>query len=233
MKKWLNSPAGAMLVAVFLTIIVFVETIFSPSAPFFWLYAALAIVIPVYAGMGKFSWKYLKFTFSDTWKIVILIFIGMEIWDVGSNLGFQAWMESLGKGADPNYSLQAAIPNLATVAAARLGTTQNVTMGLYALFFIFWAPVGEEFFYRGYLQKNLAKKLSVSAAIIIMAAFFGLRHAIHFFYLWPNLPIGPMMFWTVNAAVWGVFMGILYKETRSVSICIGAHFISNIIIFFI
>jgi membrane protease YdiL (CAAX protease family) len=232
MKKWLNSPAGAIAATFFLTIVVFLETIFSPSAPFFWFYAALAIVIPLYVGIEKFSWEYLKLALADNWKMIILIFIGMEIWDVGSNIGFQIWMNHLGKGADPNYSLEAAITHLASVAALGLGTTQNVTMSLYVLFFMFWAPVGEEFFYRGYLQKNLSRKFSVLASVGITAIIFGIRHGIHFFYLSP-LPVAPMIFWIINATVWGIFIGLLYKNTKSLTICIAAHFLSNIIIFFV
>jgi len=232
-KEWLNSTAGAFIIAIAMTVLVCIETMFSPSAPFFWLYAALAIAIPIYAGMEKFSWAYSKFTIVEYWKIMVVIFIGMEVWDIGSNLGFQAWMNYLGKGDDFNFSMNAAIPHLASVAAARLGTTQSVTLGLYGLFFMLWAPIGEEFFYRGYLQKNLTKKLGSSFAIIIMALIFGLRHSIHFLYLWPELPIGPMIFWAINATVIGALLGVLYKKTNSVSICIVAHFLANVIIFFV
>jgi membrane protease YdiL (CAAX protease family) len=49
----------------------------------------------------------------------------------------------------------------------------------------------------------------------VSAAFFGLRHATHLFFLRPNVPLVAAGSWVVGTFVFGWLMSYLYEKTRS------------------
>jgi membrane protease YdiL (CAAX protease family) len=63
----------------------------------------------------------------------------------------------------------------------------------------------------------------------VSAAFFGIRHATHLFFLWPNVPWIAAASWAAGAFVFGLFMSYLYEKTRSLYPLMLVHAGVNII----
>jgi uncharacterized protein len=76
------------------------------------------------------------------------------------------------------------------------------------------APITEEFIFRGIILNRWSEKWNVSTALIASSLFFGCLH-IH--------PIGLSMF--------GLIMGLLYIQTKTLWIPIACHAFNNLIAF--
>jgi membrane protease YdiL (CAAX protease family) len=213
-RNGLQSNIGVIGIATALTIIVLVESIFPPWAPYFIIYAGLAILIPLLLHTYHFGpfWTVLK----NNWRIILIIFAIAFILDEGiSSWLYQHILNSLGIGGNPYYSIDAALGLLASTAAQKFNITYDQAMLLYALFILVWAPIGEELFYRGYIQGVLRQHGSFKMATLVSAAFFGIRHAAHFFFLWPNVPLVAAISWAASTFVFGLLMSYLYEKTHS------------------
>jgi membrane protease YdiL (CAAX protease family) len=153
-RTWLLSNIGAIGISIGLTVIVLVESIFPPWAPYFILYALLAIALPLVLRTCRFGsfWTVLK----TNWRLVSIVLAIAVIWDGGIITWlYEHILGSFRLGDNPYYSLNAAIGLLTDTAARKFNITSNQAMMLYALFVIVWAPIGEELFYRGYVQEIL------------------------------------------------------------------------------
>ncbi len=213
-KDWSLTEAGAIWISVILTVIVLLESKFPIWAPFFILYAVLAIVIPIYLKTYRFG-SFAQ-TLKDCWKVTLLILVLAVFFDQVVFSWLSQWiLDTLGVGASPFYSLNAAFATMIAAIAQKFAISTDAAQMLFAFFLIIWAPIGEELFYRGYLQGVLRKNGSFRFAAIISALFFGFRHATHFFLLWPAFPWVAAASWVVSAFVFGLFMSYLYEKTRS------------------
>jgi membrane protease YdiL (CAAX protease family) len=228
LRTWLLSDIGVVGAGIGLTLIVLAESIFPPWAPYFVVYALLAIAIPVALGTYQFGslWAVLR----SNWKLILGLFIIVLIWDEGITTWlYERALAALGLGGNPFYSLNAALETLAAAAALKFGITPDTAMMLYALFIVVWAPVGEELFYRGYIQGVLRQSWGFKASALVSAAFFGLRHATHLFFLWPNVPWVAAGSWVAGAFVFGLLMSYLYEKTRSLYPLMLVHAAVNLI----
>ena len=210
----LLSKIGIIGIATALTIIVLVESIFPPWAPYFIIYAILAILIPWLLRTYQFGsfWTVLK----NNWQITLIIFAIAFILDEGIFTWlYEHILIGLGLGGNPYYSVDAALGLIASNAAQKFNITPDQAMMLYALFILAWAPIGEELFYRGYIQGALRKHGSFRMSALVSATFFGIRHATHFFFLWPNIPLAAAISWAVSTFVFGLLMSYLYEKTHS------------------
>jgi membrane protease YdiL (CAAX protease family) len=79
----------------------------------------------------------------------------------------------------------------------------------------FVGPIGEELFFRGYLQTRFRERWGVWPAILITAAAFGLFHM--------DLAQG------IAAATLGVYMGWAVERTGSIRPAIVAHIANNVV----
>lgn len=84
---------------------------------------------------------------------------------------------------------------------------------------IFFAPVVEEIFFRGFMQPAVAKKTGAFLAIIITALIFGVSHTQYLDY--------KAAFYSVTAI--GLILGITRHLTGSVMPGIFAHFFNNLL----
>jgi membrane protease YdiL (CAAX protease family) len=228
LKSWLLSGTGVVVVASVLTLIVLAESIFPPWAPYFIIYAILAIVIPLALKTYQFGsfWKVLR----SHWKLILGIFVLALAVDEGLfTLLYQRILDGFGVGGNAFYSLNAAVNVMTGAAAQKLNITQDAALMLYALFLVVWAPIGEELFYRGYMQGVLRKIGGFRMSALVSAAFFGIRHATHLFFLWPNVPWVAAASWVAGAFVFGLFMSYLYEKTRSLYPTMLVHAAVNII----
>ncbi|MBN1440997.1 MAG: CPBP family intramembrane metalloprotease [Anaerolineales bacterium] len=213
-KEWLLSVPGVFIAAAALTLIVLAESMFPAWSPYFMVYAALAIILPLVLGTYPFG------SFAEVirkhWRLTLGVFLAAVIVDQGlAGWAYQRILDSFGVGANPFYSLEAALKTLADGAAFKFGISPEAAMALYAVFLLLWAPVGEELFYRGYMQGALRSPLGFGGSALASAAFFGIRHATHFFFLYPRIPWGAAAAWVVSAFVFGLFMSFLCEKTRS------------------
>ena len=180
LKALLLSTKGVIGIASALTLVVLAESIFPPWAPYFIMYAVLAIFIPL--ALKTYTFGSFRRVMSSKWKLILGIFVLAVIVDEGmANWLYQRILEGFGVGGNPYYSLNAATEVLANEAARKFAITHDAAMGIYALFIVVWAPIGEELFYRGYMQGMLRQTRSFQYSALLSAAFFGLRHATHLF----------------------------------------------------
>ncbi len=227
-KNWFLSVPGAIIVAAAITLIVLAESYFPPWAPYFIVYAVLAILIPLF--MGAYAFESFGEVIRKHWKLILGVFVLAVIVDQGvAGWLYQRILGAFGVGGDPFYSLDAALQKLADGAAIKFGISPDTALGLYALFILLWAPIGEELFYRGYLQGALRSAWGFRASALVSAAFFGIRHATHFFFLYPDVPWVAAASWVASAFVFGLFMSYLYEKTRSLYPLILVHAGVNLI----
>lgn len=214
LRTWLLSEAGVIGAGLLLTAIVLVESIFPPWAPYFILYALLAILIPVL--LRTYQFGSFGTTLRAHWRLTLAIFAIAVLWDTAiASWLYERILAGLGVSGNPFYSLDAALAVLADTAARTFGITFDTAFMLYGLFIVIWAPVGEELFYRGYMQGVLRLSRSFKVAALVSAAFFGIRHATHFFFLWPHVPLVAAANWVVSTFVFGLLMSYLFEKTRS------------------
>ncbi len=227
-RTWFLSGTGVVVTGTVLTLIVLVESIFPPWAPYFIFYAFLAIVIPLALHTYQFGsfWAVWK----THWRLTLGIFVIALIWDEGIITWlYERVLALLGLGDNPFYSLNAALEVLAETAALKFGITSDTALMLYALFILIWAPIGEELFYRGYMQGVLRRFGSFKMSALVSAGFFGIRHVTHLFFLWPNVPVVAAVNWALGAFVFGLLMSYLYEKTRSLYPLMVVHAAINLV----
>lgn len=227
-KNWLLTTNGVIGISTLLTSIVLVESIFPPWAPYFIVYAILAILIPSVLKTARFG--SFRTALTSHWKIFLGCLVVAVIWDQGIFTQLYEYsLNRLGIGNDPFYSLNTASEILLDAAATKLDITVDSATILYALFVLVWAPIGEELFYRGYIQEVLRDTKGFRVAALVSAAFFGIRHATHLFFLWPNVPLVAAGIWSINAFGGGLLFSYLYEKTNSLYLPMLVHAGTNIV----
>jgi len=228
-KEFLQTPLGVVLVASVLTLLVAVESLyFILWSPFFIIYAALGIIIPLSLGAHQFG--DIKEVFRTKWKPILMLGIAIIVLDLVLDAMYALTLTALGISTLPYYSLFHATLELATTAAAKFGTSILVIMAIYYVFVIGWAPIGEELLYRGYIYGTLRKK-SFLLALIASSLFFGIRHATHFLFLLPSFPLVAAAYWAMTTFIVGLLFAYYYEKVQSLYPLIIVHFLGNVIEF--
>ncbi len=227
-RQWFLSTVGVVVIGVVLTLIVWVESIFPPWAPYFLLYAFLAIFLPLF--LKTYTFGAFGAVMKSHWRLMVVVGLIAVFWDQVVMGRLLEYLLTIGGVAgDPFYSLPVAITNLAVAAGDKFGISNDLAMVLYAVFLVLWAPVGEELFYRGYMQGVLRQSQSFTTAALISAAFFGIRHATHLFFLWPAFPLVAAASWVFSTFVFGLLMSYLYEKTHSLYPLMLIHAAVNLI----
>jgi membrane protease YdiL (CAAX protease family) len=227
-KNWLLSASGACWVGSILTLIVLAESKITPWAPYFIIYAILAIAIPIY--LRTYQFGSFRETLKKNWKIILTILVLAVFFDeVIFNWLYQWILAAFGAGANPFYSLNATLVVMIDAIADKFKISGDTAQMLYAFFILVWAPIGEELFYRGYLQGVLRKTRGFAFSAVLSSLFFGIRHATHLFFLWPDVPWVALASWVVSAFVFGLLMNYLYERTKSLYPPILIHIIVNVV----
>lgn len=213
LRTWSLSDIGAVGIGTALTPLVLAESIFPPWAPYFVVYALLAILIPL--ALQGYQFGSFRAVLRTHWQLVLGVLVAAVIWNEGAAWLYERVLAGCGLDGNPFFSLNAALEALTDMAARKFSITSDAALMLYAAFILIWAPVGEELLYRGYMQGVLRRSKSFKASALVSAAFFGIRHATHLFFLWPNVPLAAAGSWVVSAFVFGLLMSYLYEKTRS------------------
>jgi len=101
-----------------------------------------------------------------------------------------------------------------------------VGMGLYLIFCFLLIGLGEEIFWRGFIQKKISNHLSSNLAIWITAILFALIH----FYIFTILPMKSGIFFLLLIAISGIVWGYLFKYFNNVWSSAISHGIAAFII---
>ncbi|MBN1648008.1 MAG: CPBP family intramembrane metalloprotease [Spirochaetales bacterium] len=226
-SSFLKTRVGVLCAGLLLTGLVLYESILPPWAPYFILYAVLAVLLPVLLRTYRFG-RFAE-TFRKHWKLIIAVFAAALIWDQGISTFLADKLLALaGKAGDPFYSVGAALVALSGKAGSKFGISPDAAIMIYAAVVVIWAPVGEELFYRGYMQEVFSRRGGRRAAVLISAGFFGIRHMTHFFFLQPDIPWIACLSWAVSAFVYGLLMSYLYIKTETLWPPVLVHAAINI-----
>jgi membrane protease YdiL (CAAX protease family) len=225
LRAALTSLPGVLIVVVALTVLCRIETTNAPWAPYFFAYGALALLIPLLVGVAPL--RATKLTGKALWKLTAATAaVGILVDSGVFTLGYDALLLHLGL-QQPFYSISGATNLTVETVAARQHMSPMAAMGIFGAIVLLWAPVAEELFYRGYVYGNLKRHLPVAAAWGISVLAFGLRHTIHFFYLWPDLSVAGVA-WACDALIFGVLMTWLYERSGGLGPCMLVHLLVNL-----
>jgi len=119
-------------------------------------------------------------------------------------------------------------------------TTDTTTMTVQQLFIMFtipaiiFSPIGEEIFFRGFLQESLTTKFSYRNAMIIDSLFFALIHLFHHGIV--NDLSGQIHFYPLSGIIWVALMfvtaivfALLKKISGSIYPAIVSHAVFNLV----
>jgi len=228
LKTWLLSGSGVVVVATALTLLVLAESFLLPWSPYFAVYAVLAIGIPL--ALKSYRFGRFRTVMASAWLLTLGIFVLDVIWDQGVwGWLYQRVLEGFGVGADPFWSVDAAMEAMLQRTVPDLGISLESSEMILAFFMLVWAPIGEELFYRGYVYGALRKRCGFWPAALTSAAFFGVRHATHFFYLWPQVAWGAAAAWALSTFAYGIYISYLYEKSGSLYPPIVEHVLINVV----
>jgi membrane protease YdiL (CAAX protease family) len=212
-----------------------VESGVVPWAPFYVIYAALATWIPLYFKTYRFGpikkmpwWGWVIFGVTCVVvAIVMQAFVGLLL--NGLYARIVVAMGGVERLEDPLIDVDAMFNAMFAVAGERLGVAGDTVATWYLAFIALWAGLGEELYFRGYVQGTLRKRHSARYAIVVAAALFGARHYMQMVLLLPKYPIFAASAWVVMAFALGIFLGFLYERTRSLWLPVIIHYLFNLI----
>ena len=118
--------------------------------------------------------------------------------------------------------------SLAKELGYRLLTNSSSLGGLavYFLFSLLLIGLGEEMFWRGFIQRKVANKVKTPVAISITAVLFGLAHSYIFVVVALSQGIALIILIGVTGAIWGY----LYEKTNNIWSVAISHGIAALII---
>jgi len=207
-----RSASRAVGVALTLMAIAAAENTVAPWAPFYVVYAALTLALPILLGAVKIARPQLPR--ARHWLAAAALAVGLQ-------LGFHALSSTV--------ELPRMFEPVLAAAGARLGRPPAQVATAYVTFIVVWAALGEELFYRGYLQARLRRRFGAAAAITGAAALFAVRHYTQVLLAWPQVPWGLATIWVAVAFVVGLAIGWLYESSRSLLPPIGCHYLFNLL----
>jgi membrane protease YdiL (CAAX protease family) len=206
----LTSLPGVLLVVVLLTVLCRVETTAVPWSPYFIFYGLLALLIPLW--LGSVPIRATRLSGKPLWRLTAMVAVLAISIDSGIfTIAYDSLLAHLGL-AQPFYSISGATNLLIQTVSVRQQISLLAAMGIFGLFVLLWAPVAEELFYRGYVYTSLKQHLPLAAAWGISVAAFGLRHIVHYFYIWPELSVASVV-WVCSMLIFGSLMTWLYERT--------------------
>jgi membrane protease YdiL (CAAX protease family) len=207
-----RDPAIAIGIALVLTAVAALENTVAPWAPFYAVYAALALGLP-------FALK--AVTLRDLRRPTLRSCVGGIVLAVALH-GIVSVMTM-------RVDLAGMFGRVLTVAAVRLAAAPEVVARWYLLFIQAWAGFGEEVFYRGYVQKTLRTRCTPAVSIAAASLLLATRHYAQVLLSWPHVDWTTATVWVAASFVVSVALGWLYEKTRSLWPPILAHYVFNLL----
>ena len=226
---------GVFAISFGLMILAGLENRPAPWAPFYLVYAAAATLLPL-------KWKTFRFGSVRTvrwwmWAVCPVIAILLQaVASVLINVVYARVVVELG-GAErldhPIIGVPAMFEAMFQAASARLGMAVDTVRLLYLGFVVAWAGLGEELYFRGYVQGVLRRHHSARYAIIAGALLFAVRHYMQMLLLLPTYPVFAATAWCVVAIPIGLVLGYIYERTGSLWMPVTIHYLFNLIPFIV
>jgi membrane protease YdiL (CAAX protease family) len=188
------------------------ENTLAPWAPFYVVYAALTLALPVI--FGSVTLGRIRLPRWPSWVAAI-----------GLAVVLQGVFRLLFRTVD----LVGMFGAVFDAAAARLHRSPAAIARAYLLMIIIWAGLGEELFYRGYLQTRLRRTLGAPAAIAASSGMFAVRHYTQVLIAWPHVPWSAATMWVLAAFIVGLALGWLYEKSGSLLPPILCHYAFNLL----
>jgi membrane protease YdiL (CAAX protease family) len=224
---WLASAEGAWVLAAAGTLLAGLESASLPWAPFLILYA-LALPWPgLLAGTASFAepWTALHShpMAIAAWSLAILA------WEAGvMGRGYEAWARRSG-GPPERMSATAAMEALLEETGRRRGLSPAVVGAWSAGYFLLWAPLAEELFFWGYLYPVWRPAYGAVGASALVAAWFAIRHGLHFLFLPRPYPWPAAAAFMASAGGAAFGNGLLFEACGTLWPLIALHFVSNLL----
>ena len=222
---WLVSVPGVLFTLVAATVLCRIETTNAPWSPYFLSYGALALAVPLWLGIRPI--RPARLSGKALWRITALVAVVAIGIDSGIfTIGYDWLLGRLGL-YQPFYSISAATDLMVATVASREHLSPWLAEGIFGLLVLIWAPLAEELFYRGYVYGSLKQALPQAVAWAIAVGMFGLRHSLHFFYMWPHLSVAGSV-WAFSMLIFGSLMTWLYERTGGLGPSMLVHLLVNL-----
>jgi membrane protease YdiL (CAAX protease family) len=226
------TPAGALAVTLVLFAIAWFESAAPPWAPFYVVYVALTIALPLWCRTGRFG--PLRAVPIRHWVLAIVCGIAAQVVISAVALALLPRMlAALAGGAEavatPFWNLGAAQVAMSEKLAPRWNTTPAQLQMTYLLFLVAWSGFGEEVYFRGYLHAAFGTRWNIGAVAVVSALLFGVRHAMQLSALGASYPWGAAAVWSAYGFLFGLLLSWLYVRTGSLWPPILAHYVFNLV----
>jgi membrane protease YdiL (CAAX protease family) len=232
-KGFQYTTLGVMAVSFALMVLAGLENRPAPWAPFYVLYAAAATLLPL-------KWKTYRFgPLREVrwwmWAACPVIAILMQaLATVLVNMVYARIVVAIGgpeRLSSPVIGVGAMFDAMFQAASPRLHLSADTVRVAYLGFVVAWAGLGEELYFRGYVQGVLRRHHSARYAITVATVLFAVRHYMQMLLLLPKYPIFAASAWCLMAIPLGIVLGILYEKTRSLWTPVLIHYLFNIVPF--
>ena len=227
------TTVGVFTVSFALLVLAGLENRFAPWAPFYLLYAVATTALPL-------KWKTYHFGPVRAvawwmWAACPVIAILLQAADsVLVNVIYARIVVGLGgpeRLGNPIIGVQAMFDALYHTASARLGISAHGVKVLYLGFVTAWAGLGEELYFRGYVQGVLRRHHSARYSIAAATALFAIRHYMQMLLLFPTYPVFAASVWCTMAVPLGLAAGYLYEKTQSLWMPVAIHYLFDVVPF--
>ncbi len=209
--RWLT----AVVFFVF-TLILTTLTYLIPIVGELYYYILILVVLLLWIYVDQQKPEELGFRFSRTWWLQLLlgiVFAGLVVFLVMWLQVLLGWIS-----LTPDY----------------LGQPLGLLLGALTVYGLNTAivAIGEEMGSRGYIQQNLATRITAPFAILITAFMFAMFHTPSIF-LFFALPPVPAIIMFCNLFIAGIWLGLSFARTRNLWLPIGLHFGWNFVLYYI
>lgn len=232
-KGFQYTTLGVLAVSFALMVLAGIENRPAPWAPFYVFYAATATILPL-------KWKTYHFGPARSirwWMWLACPVIAILLQAIGSvllNIVYARIVVALGgpeRLGNPIIGVPAMFDALFNAAAPRLHVDAHTVRVAYLGFLVAWAGLGEELFFRGYVQGVLRRHHSARYAITVATVLFAVRHYMQMLLLFPTYPVFAATAWCAMAIPLGFVVGYIYEKTNSLWMPVTIHYLFNIIPF--
>jgi len=232
-KGFHKTTIGVFAVSLALMVVAGLENSVAPWAPFYLVYIGLATILPLRWGTYRFGpvrsvrwWM---------WAVCPVIAILLQaVASVGINMIYARAVVAIGgpeRLDDPIIAVPAMFSAMFDAASTRLLIPANHVRIAYMGLIVAWAGLGEELYFRGYVQGVLRTRHSARYAILMASLLFATRHYMQMLLLLPKFPIFAATAWVVMAIPVGIVLGIIYEKTGSLWLPVVIHYLFNLIPF--
>jgi membrane protease YdiL (CAAX protease family) len=207
-----DRPLVALLVTALLMVVAVLENAVAPWAPFCVGFALLTSGLPWLIGAidrSQLRRPRLRYALAG----------------VGLGILLQGAFRLMTARAD----LPGMFGQVLTIAAGRLGRSPEAVGRAYLIFIQVWAGLGEEIFYRGYLQRSLRRRFRPLSSITGAALAFAVRHYSQVLLAWPHVDWASATIWVAATFVAGLVFGWLYEKSTSLWPSILCHYVLNLL----